>query len=262
MKHNGVVLTAGFNKSKPAIAIAELLKRRGIHVNGFIVISPYSWKRLNKYMRKRGISFLWEAVPRLLGSKSSNINSKLDCLANFLKEQDITTRSIKKWASNNQADYIFVKTINDKKAQNYLKKNSPEWLIYSGGGILKKAIINIMDGRILNAHQGPLPKIRGMNAAEWSLLLNEKQTVSIHLIDKGIDTGKIITKFPFSVNRRDTINDIRNKAKIKGIKGLVKVASEKNLSNYDLRENSNRYRQCYILSPIMKELLKKKLAQL
>jgi folate-dependent phosphoribosylglycinamide formyltransferase PurN len=261
MEHGGVILTAGFDKSKTAVAIAELLKREGISVNGFIVVSPYSWKRLKKYVRKRGLYFIWKAIPRLLGSKS-NSNLKFDYLTNFLKEQNIKTRSIKEWTSNNKADYISVKTINDKKAQNYVKENTPQWLVYSGGGILKGAMIDIMDGRILNAHQGPLPEIRGMNAAEWSLLLEEEQTVSIHLINSGLDTGKVIIDLPFSVKPGDTINSIRDKAKIEGIKGLVRIASHNNLSNYDLRENNGKYRQCYILSSAMKELLERKLAQL
>lgn len=88
---------------------------------------------------------------------------------------------------------------------------------------------------------------------EWSILLDEKQEATIHLINHGIDTGKIITALPYKVDQGDTINMIRDKAKIKGIEGLVEVASKPDLGDYDLKENNSHFRQCYILSPAMKK---------
>lgn len=261
MEHRGVAITAGFDKSQSAIAIAELLKRNGIAVKGFIVVSPYSWSRLRKYVKKRGLSFIWEAIPRLLGYKkdTSGIAGAKDYLKNFWDEKEMPYKSIKKWSAENKTEYCSVKSINSQNAVKFLNEMTPKWLIYSGGGIIRNHIIKVMDGRILNAHQGPLPQVRGMNAAEWSILLGEKQAVTIHLIDRGIDTGKIITSLPYSIEKSDTINSIRDKAMIKGIEGLVEVASKKGLAEYNLKENSSNYRQCYILSSAMKELLNKKL---
>jgi folate-dependent phosphoribosylglycinamide formyltransferase PurN len=261
MEHRGVVITAGFDKSKSAIAIAEQLIRRGMEVKGFIVVSPYSWSRLRKYIKKRGLSFLWEAIPRLLGynESASDASETRDYFKTFWEERDIPYKSIKRWAAVNETKYCFVKSINSQNAVEYLNELSPQWLIYSGGGIIRNQVIKAMDGRILNAHQGPLPEIRGMNAAEWSILLDEKQETTIHLIDQGIDTGKIITSLPYTIDENDTLKSIRDKAKIKGIKGLVEVASKKDLGGYSLKENSSDYRQCYILSSAMKELLRKKL---
>jgi folate-dependent phosphoribosylglycinamide formyltransferase PurN len=259
MEHHGVVITAGFDKSRSAIGIAELLRRRGIPVKGFVVVSPYSLTRLRKYIKKRGWTFLLEAVPRLLGNTKINSDQSKDCLGEFLDKKRVSFSSIKRWTSHFNIDYLSVNTINDSKVVEYLAIESPQWLIYSGGGILKDNIINSMNGRILNAHQGPLPEIRGMNAAEWSILLEEKQETTIHLIDEGIDTGKIITSLSYLIKENDTINCIRDKAKIKGIEGLVEVASKSGLDGYNLKENSSDYRQCYILSSAMKELLRKKL---
>ncbi|MGM0582450.1 MAG: formyltransferase family protein [Bacteroidota bacterium] len=259
MEHRGVVITAGFDKSKGAIAVAELLKRRDIEVKGFIVVSPYSWRRFRSYVRKRGLSFLQEAIPRLLGYSKKKPETTNDYFRNFFHRNNIEASSIKKWASLNGAKYTSVSSINDRKARQYVQEINPQWLIYSGGGIIREQLIDDMKCRILNAHQGPLPEVRGMNAAEWSLLLDEEQEITVHLIDKGIDTGKIITTLSYSIEVNDTINSIREKAKIKGIEGLVEVASKDDLSEYDLEENSSDYRQCYILSSAMKELLRKKL---
>ncbi len=260
MEHRGVVITAGFGKSKYAIAIAQLLRQKGIPVKGFIVVSPYSPKRLRKYLKKRGFSFLKEALHRLAGQGTAITDrSHLDA---FMQNHDIHYRSVKAWAAEHAVDILNVNSLNEDKTVIFLKKQSPQWLIYGGGGIIKEKLIKAINGRILNAHQGPLPEIRGMNAAEWAILLNKAQEVTIHLIDRGIDTGKIITSRAFSLRKGESISAIRDKAKIKCIEALVEVASNKSLTNYTLRNNNAQHRQCYILSPVMKGLLHQKVRKL
>jgi len=259
MEHRGIVITAGFDKSISAIAVAELLHSQGIPIKGFVVVSPYSYSRFRKYIKKRGISFLWEAIPRLIGYQQSACSDSRNYVEEFREEKDISCNSIKTWASNRSVDYLSVPSINDDSVANYLNDVEPQWLVYCGGGIIREKVIRTMDGRILNAHQGPLPEVRGMNAAEWSILLDKNQEVTIHLIDQGIDTGDIITLLSYSITSDDTINTIRDKAKVKGIEGLVEVASKSSLDDYNLRQNNSNYRQCYILSDTMKELLHKKL---
>jgi hypothetical protein len=87
MEHRGVVITAGFDKSTSAIAVAELLHREGIPIKGFIVASPYSLSRFRKYIKKRGISFLWEAIPRLIGYRKSVSNESRNYIEEFRELQ-------------------------------------------------------------------------------------------------------------------------------------------------------------------------------
>lgn len=259
MGHRGVVVTAGFDKSESATSLVELFKQKGVPVQGIIVVSPYSVKRIRTFLKKKGFSSISTSVQRLAGIQASHSRKGPNYIEEFRKQHQISVRSLKKWASLNQTKLISVDSLNSEKAIIFLKESEPQWLVYSGGGILKEPIIDQMQGRILNAHQGPLPEIRGMNAAEWSILLDKKQETTIHLIDRGIDTGKIIKSIPYSIEENDTIESIREKAIIKGIEGLVEVGSKESLEMFDLQENHSEYRQCYTLSESMKELLQKKL---
>jgi folate-dependent phosphoribosylglycinamide formyltransferase PurN len=259
MAHRGIVITAGFNRSKSALALAERFKARSVPVKGLIVVSPYSLKRLTKTLRKRGFSYIKEAIPRLTGRAKASPASGTDYLQDFLTEYSIPNCSLSQWTKENNADFLNVTTLNGPEVVQYLKDCNPSWLIYSGGGIIKPEAINAVEGRILNAHQGPLPAVRGMNACEWAMLLNHPQEVTIHLIDQGIDTGKIITARPFSIQKEDDIEALRSKAKVEGIKGLIEVGSKETLDDYSLRPNHSNHRQCYILSPELKQLLKEKI---
>jgi methionyl-tRNA formyltransferase len=52
---------------------------------------------------------------------------------------------------------------------------------------------------VLNAHGGPLPAFRGMNAAEWALFHGIRPSVTVHWMDEGIDTGPILFERPIPV---------------------------------------------------------------
>lgn len=259
MGHRGVVITAGFDKSEAATCLVELFKQKNIPVKGIIVVSPYSLRRIRFFLKKKGFSSITKSVRRLAGFQKTPSEHRPSFLEEFRDQHQISIRSLKKWAKTNQTNIISVDSLNSDKAIRFLKETDPQWVVYSGGGILKESIIDQMDGRILNAHQGPLPEIRGMNAAEWSVLLDEKQEATIHLIDRGIDTGKIIKRIPYSIDENDTIVSIREKAIIKGIEGLIDVGSKESLKISDLQDNHTEFRQCYTLSESMKELLQKKL---
>ncbi|MDZ7719648.1 MAG: formyltransferase family protein [Balneolaceae bacterium] len=259
MGHRGVVITAGFDKSEAATCLVELFKQKGVPVKGIIVVSPYSLRRIRFFLKKKEFSTIVESIRRLAGFQRSISNDRSKIIKQFRSERQISIQSLKKWAKVNQAKIISVNRLNSDQAIHFLKETDPQWLVYSGGGILKEPVINQMDGRILNAHQGPLPEIRGMNAAEWSILLDQKQEATIHLIDRGIDTGKIIKSIPYSIEENDDIESIREKAIIKGIEGLIEVGSKETLEMFNVRENHSEYRQCYTLSYVMKEMLQQKL---
>lgn len=55
-------------------------------------------------------------------------------------------------------------------------------------------------GRILNLHNGPLPRYRGVSPINWALKNGESQHgVTIHEISPGIDDGPIVSQVLYSI---------------------------------------------------------------
>jgi methionyl-tRNA formyltransferase len=55
-------------------------------------------------------------------------------------------------------------------------------------------------GRILNLHNGPLPKYRGVSPINWALKNGEvEHGVTIHEITPGIDDGPIVSQVKYSI---------------------------------------------------------------
>ena len=61
---------------------------------------------------------------------------------------------------------------------------------------------------VINFHFSLLPKYRGCHTNFYQILNGEKYSgVSLHKIDKGIDTGDIIDQVKFKVRLNDTAYD-------------------------------------------------------
>ena len=63
---------------------------------------------------------------------------------------------------------------------------------YNYRHIVKEDVINLMGDRIINMHTSYLPWNKGASPNIWSFIDNTPKGVTIHRLEKGIDTGKII----------------------------------------------------------------------
>ena len=259
-----VVITAGFDKALHAIALAELLQRDGHEVKKIFVVTPFNVKRLKALIRQRGVSGVKNAVKRLLNKAGTGAGLKKDPLKDFLLEHDIEDYSLKAWAMKNNSSYQVVQSLNDKEVCTDLSTMNIDCVLYAGGGILKAPFIDAAKGKVINAHSGPLPQIRGMNACEWSLLLGLKPTVTVHFIDKGIDTGKVIADVVIDRHRSDDIDILRSKCTVAGVEKMISIMKEGGFLDIDKSDDAITYnpiisRQCFVLSPVLQELLAYKL---
>jgi len=74
--------------------------------------------------------------------------------------------------------------------------------------IFRRAHIDAI-GRLVNLHNAPLPRYRGMRPINWALLNGESSHgVTIHEIDEGVDTGAIISQCTFPVLPEDEVIDL------------------------------------------------------
>ena len=114
---------------------------------------------------------------------------KKTSLINFLKSKKIKVTQYKN------------KVLSYKIAKNY------DFIISFGyRKIISKKIISKLKRPIINLHISYLPYNRGAYSNFWSFIDNTPKGVTIHEIDNGIDTGKIIyrKKINFKLKKRTT----------------------------------------------------------
>jgi len=100
-----------------------------------------------------------------------------------------------------------IKVIEFHDVGNYIDNNTIGVSIYFRK-IFKTDLINKFK-YIVNIHNGPLPKYRGVNPINWALKNNENSHgVTLHHIDEGIDTGDIIDQEIFSISSNLEVIDV------------------------------------------------------
>ena len=258
-----IALTAGFDKSLPALLMAEGLRARGHEVVGVVVVSPFTVSRLRETIASKGLSGLQKAVGKLLrGVESNTASQRPNPLEGMAAAQSLTTRSLKAWCTEHSVPYHSVKSINGPDAVSAV--SDADALVYGGGGILRSALIGAVDGHVINPHCGPLPEIRGMNAIEWATLLGAEQAITVHFIDQGIDTGGILERVPVATDSDFTVADLRAEAVATGVRAVLELLpTDAALDSLTVTANPGRDagRQCYTMSPAVLELLESRLKQ-
>ena len=90
--------------------------------------------------------------------------------------------------------------------------------------IFKEQLINLPVHGCINIHTAKLPKYRGLYPTFWAMSSGEKTIgISIHYIEKGIDTGKIILQDEMDIPNNTTLDHMLTVTKVKGAELLVKA---------------------------------------
>ncbi len=94
-------------------------------------------------------------------------------------------------------DRVLVENLKDPALAEALGKLGPGAVLYTGGGLVPRSLLDLDGLRFLHVHPGYLPYVRGADCLMWSMLLRGKPGASCFYMAPGIDTGEIIAKREF-----------------------------------------------------------------
>jgi len=98
---------------------------------------------------------------------------------------------------------VFIGQCNGARMVATLVGASPDWILMMGGGLLTGDVIRTARRGVLNAHPGLLPYIRGVDVIRHAVLRGVPVGVTLHYIDEGIDTGRMIRRWLVPVHEGD-----------------------------------------------------------
>ena len=133
-----------------------------------------------------------------------------------------------------------VKQLGQKKITKKLLKENFEYIISFGyKKIIKKDLLKTLDRPIINLHISYLPYNKGSHPNFWSFIENSPKGVSIHEIDEGIDTGKLIAR------KKIAFKDLRKQTFYSTYKILIDEAENFFKINF-YKIKSRKYKRIYI----------------
>jgi methionyl-tRNA formyltransferase len=93
--------------------------------------------------------------------------------------------------------------------------------------IFKEGLISLPKYGCLNTHSALLPNYRGLYPTYWAMASGEKTMgVTIHCIEKGIDTGKIVLQAEIPIPQRTTMDHMLRVTKIKGAELMLEAVKQ------------------------------------
>ena len=126
----------------------------------------------------------------------------------------VSSKDFRNIARSIDAKFVETQQINQKKIQSTIKNHDFDLGISLNSlRLLDKKTLSLFKYGVLNCHFGDLPYYRGNACPNWAMLNGKKKIgISIHLMDEGVDSGNIITKKYFPVNKKTTIQEFYNYA--------------------------------------------------
>lgn len=213
-----LIVTAGHGRAPQAVALCQLLARDGHEIAAILIVSPFGLKRARALVRQGGVEALKGAARKLFAHRSgSTASAVISPLNAFFAAEGLKRTDLKSWARENGVACHVIDSLNGPAALRAVREAGASGVLFCGGGLLRGPVLDVAAGRVLNAHLGPLPEIRGMNAVEWSLLTGSTLTVTIHFIDAGVDTGPAVATAPIAREPSDSIETIRERSIVAAI---------------------------------------------
>jgi len=250
-----ILITAGHSRSLYTVALLNQLNRIKDIELYVAEVKTFKFKRFKSYLKQYGFINLYKKFSaHYMGNSKSQLYRETKPIRDFLNNNNVLDKTVKGFCLKNKISHIKVDNINGDKLYKFIQKNNLDLIIYSGGGILRKKIIESTKKGVINAHSGYLPFFRGMNVIEWALLYNKRPQTSIHFIDSGIDTGKIILRenIPFNNN----LYTLRGNATVHNVNLIVKVIS--NIDNYTknaISQNKEDGKQFFLMNDYLKNIV-------
>lgn len=196
-----------------------------------VFIEPHESKlqMLKRRFKKPGpiktlgqIAFLLFAQP-FIPSKKARINR-------IISEYDLSGKAI----PNEKITQI--ESVHATGLAEQIMGLKPDIIVVNGTRILKKALLEKLTCPIVNIHVGITPKYRGVHGGYWALFHNDSDLfgVTLHYIDSGIDTGRIIAQKVIPVDAEDNYKTYPILQYVNGV-----LLLKKHLKDIQTRANTN-----------------------
>ena len=128
----------------------------------------------------------------------------------------------------NNIKFSYEDNINSESFLSHLKDVKTDLIAsISPTQIFKEKLIELPEFGCLNIHTAKLPKYRGLYPTYWAMANGENVVgISIHFIEKGIDTGDVIVQDEIVIPPEATLHEMLHKSKLKGGKLLAEAARQ------------------------------------
>jgi folate-dependent phosphoribosylglycinamide formyltransferase PurN len=99
-----------------------------------------------------------------------------------------------------------VPSVNDRRTADGLRRLDPRVVVVAGTRIIKAETLDAVRAPFINMHAGMTPRYRGVHGGYWALAQGDPEHcgVTVHLVDRGVDTGAVLAQARIEPGPRDS----------------------------------------------------------
>ncbi|MGB7318942.1 MAG: MupA/Atu3671 family FMN-dependent luciferase-like monooxygenase [Planktotalea sp.] len=158
----------------------------------------------------------------LIGSESLTIEAGRQLRARGFDVRAVVTHSadVRTWAAGEGLDVLgFGAGLTARLG------GAVDWIFSVANLVMLPAdLLGLARKGAINFHDGPLPRYAGLNAPVWALLKGEKlHGITWHLIEGGVDEGRIIAREGFDIRASDTAFTLNTRCFEAGVQSFARV---------------------------------------
>lgn len=140
-----------------------------------------------------------------------------------------------------------VASVNADFCINQLKEIAPDLVMVNGTRIIAQKVLEAVDCPFVNIHAGITPYYRGVHGAYWALAQADpgRCGVTIHLVDKGIDTGGVIAQALIKPGTDDNFSTYPLLQLAEGLKLLPSALSALSQNKVEIKKSADKGKLYY-----------------
>jgi methionyl-tRNA formyltransferase len=181
-------------------------------------------------------------------------------LARFRPVRSLPPSDLRTQTCAQRGNFVAVNEINSEECCNALRGLKVDLMVLAGTPIVRANVLSVPRVGTLNAHQGALPRYRGMNVIEWAVFENFPPTITIHFVDPGVDTGDIVADERVAIHPGETLRNVRDRASTQQVDFLARsIVAAVHGSLPRRRQKPEEGRQYFTMHPALRAIAESRL---
>jgi len=260
-----VVILAPVDNSPFSRSVTALCHREpGVDVAGIIVRKILNPSRLRSELRRDGVRLIRKVWKKLVLGSQDGVAETEPGFSDLAESAGIGGVRLSAFAKPTGIPCLRVRDHNDPDAVAALEAMRPDVVAFTGGGIIRQPLLDVSGAGIFNTHMGVLPEYRGMDVVEWPILEGREETVglgvTLHIMDRGIDTGPIAITRRVPIRRGDDVERLRKRFEPVMVELMMEGVRALRDARLPLREQTEAEgRQYFVMHPRLYDVVRERL---
>ncbi|RJQ41001.1 MAG: hypothetical protein C4545_07705 [Anaerolineaceae bacterium] len=246
------------------LVLHGLLQEPQVQVVGVAVRTPWNAQRLRSEFQRDGKRLAQKFIRKYILREKAFEGVNVDNLAKAAQRMQLPPGNLDDLAKEHHIPYQVCRDLSDSICEKFVRPLEPHLIVFTGGGLVRQNILQIPGLGVLNCHTGVLPAYRGMDVVEWTAMENAVEKigfgVTLHYMDKGVDTGPILLVHHITPAPQDTFSTIRMRLEVEMVQAMLEGVRGIASGNLKARaQKAEDGRQYFVMHPRIKKIAEERL---